>query len=153
MLNTKLDSISNPLITLWFVSKADMKWKHNMINKTPKHHNSLLATIARVNHLIPSRTQKWNLLALMVVWGYPCESKSSPAHYSKHPLLTQGVFFYVDKIRIVSIKLSLKLHFLATFLSCKAHSIRLWLDKKDEWTYEKNLLKYAGYFRIGSDGM
>ena len=25
MLNTKLDSISNPLITLWFVSKADMK--------------------------------------------------------------------------------------------------------------------------------
>ncbi|MFW1649164.1 hypothetical protein, partial [Acinetobacter nosocomialis] len=23
--------------------------------------------------------------ALMVVWGYPCESKSSPAHYSKHP--------------------------------------------------------------------
>ena len=45
----------------------------------------MLATIARVNHLIPSRTQKWNLLALMVVWDYPCESKSSPAHYSKHP--------------------------------------------------------------------
>ncbi|MGE8571265.1 MAG: hypothetical protein ACN6NW_04440, partial [Acinetobacter amyesii] len=25
----------------------------------------------------------------------PCESKSSPAHYSKHPLTYQGVFFYV----------------------------------------------------------
>ncbi|MCJ9034863.1 hypothetical protein, partial [Acinetobacter nosocomialis] len=33
------------------------------------------------------------LLALMVVWGYPCESKSSPAHYSKHPQLKLGVFF------------------------------------------------------------
>ncbi|MEQ1201994.1 hypothetical protein, partial [Acinetobacter nosocomialis] len=31
-----------------------------------------------------------NLLALMVVWGYPCESKSSPAHYSKHPNLKRG---------------------------------------------------------------
>ncbi|OTL03327.1 hypothetical protein B4R78_05295, partial [Acinetobacter nosocomialis] len=30
------------------------------------------------------------LLALMVVWGYPCESKSSPAHYSKHPNLKRG---------------------------------------------------------------
>ena len=53
----------------------------------------VLATIARVNHLIPSRTQKWNLLALMVVWGLPCESKSSPAHYSKSPLHKQGAFF------------------------------------------------------------
>ena len=33
----------------------------------------------------------------MVVWGYPCESKSSPAHYSKHPQLALGVFFYVEK--------------------------------------------------------
>ena len=33
----------------------------------------------------------------MVVWGYPCESKSSPAHYSKHPQLTLGVFFYAKK--------------------------------------------------------
>ncbi|MFW1781836.1 hypothetical protein ACG9XY_14770, partial [Acinetobacter seifertii] len=24
--------------------------------------------------------------ALMVVWGYPCESKSSPAHYSNTPV-------------------------------------------------------------------
>ena len=55
------------------------------MNKTRKHHNSLLATIARVNHLIPSRTQKWNLLALMVVWRLPCESKSSPAFKSETP--------------------------------------------------------------------
>ncbi|WP_289388215.1 hypothetical protein, partial [Acinetobacter nosocomialis] len=34
------------------------------------------------------------LLALMVVWGYPCESKSSPAHYSKHPHSKEwGCFF------------------------------------------------------------
>ncbi|WP_286429859.1 hypothetical protein, partial [Acinetobacter towneri] len=32
--------------------------------------------------------------ALMVVWGYPCESKSSPAHYSKHPQQMLRVFFY-----------------------------------------------------------
>ncbi len=31
----------------------------------------------------------------MVVWGYPCESKSSPAHYSKHPRSNEwGCFFY-----------------------------------------------------------
>ncbi|MDC4606685.1 hypothetical protein OHV64_17695, partial [Acinetobacter baumannii] len=34
-------------------------------------------------------------LALMVVWDYPCESKSSPAHYSKHPQPWLGVFFYM----------------------------------------------------------
>ncbi len=29
----------------------------------------------------------------MVVWDYPCESKSSPAHYSKHPQpMVGGVF-------------------------------------------------------------
>jgi hypothetical protein len=29
----------------------------------------------------------------MVVWGYPCESKSSPAHYSKIPHLNRwGIF-------------------------------------------------------------
>ena len=34
----------------------------------------------------------------MVVWGYPCESKSSPAHYSKHPLTSAGgVFLCVVK--------------------------------------------------------
>ncbi|MFV5452896.1 hypothetical protein VXO88_17280, partial [Acinetobacter baumannii] len=38
-----------------------------------------------------------NLLALMVVWDYPCESKSSPAHYSKHPRPMVGVFFYIKK--------------------------------------------------------
>ncbi|OTR93862.1 hypothetical protein CAT39_00005, partial [Acinetobacter baumannii] len=36
------------------------------------------------------------LLALMVVWDYPCESKSSPAHYSKHPQPMVGVFFYME---------------------------------------------------------
>ena len=37
----------------------------------------------------------------MVVWGYPCESKSSPAHYSKHPQLALGVFFYArEKIKL-----------------------------------------------------
>ncbi|MDC5509512.1 hypothetical protein NRA54_07600, partial [Acinetobacter baumannii] len=40
-----------------------------------------------------------NLLALMVVWDYPCESKSSPAHYSKHPQpLVGGVFLYGKSI-------------------------------------------------------
>jgi hypothetical protein len=28
------------------------------------------------------------------VWGYPCESKSSPAHYSKNPpIIDRGIFF------------------------------------------------------------
>ncbi|MEW0897370.1 hypothetical protein AB0T07_15530, partial [Acinetobacter baumannii] len=38
---------------------------------------------------------------LMVVWDYPCESKSSPAHYSKHPNLKRGwgVFLYGKSIR------------------------------------------------------
>ncbi len=32
----------------------------------------------------------------MVVWGYPCESKSSPAHYSNTPVSKEtGVFFIV----------------------------------------------------------
>ncbi|OAM07736.1 hypothetical protein AZK46_16625 [Acinetobacter baumannii] len=36
----------------------------------------------------------------MVVWDYPCESKSSPAHYSKHPNLKRGwgVFLYGKSI-------------------------------------------------------
>ncbi|MEQ1403265.1 hypothetical protein ABLU05_18045, partial [Acinetobacter baumannii] len=37
--------------------------------------------------------------ALMVVWDYPCESKSSPAHYSKHPQpMVGGVFLYGKSI-------------------------------------------------------
>ncbi|WP_286379876.1 hypothetical protein, partial [Acinetobacter pseudolwoffii] len=36
-----------------------------------------------------------NLFALMVVWGYPCESKSSPAHYSKHPQAKAWGCFFV----------------------------------------------------------
>ncbi|WP_259191616.1 MULTISPECIES: hypothetical protein, partial [Acinetobacter] len=33
----------------------------------------------------------------MVVWGYPCESKSSPAFKSKTPRsLASGVFFYAQ---------------------------------------------------------
>ncbi|MDD9315468.1 hypothetical protein, partial [Acinetobacter lactucae] len=40
-----------------------------------------------------------NLLALMVVWGYPCESKSSPAHYSNTLNLTvEGVFLCAGKM-------------------------------------------------------
>ncbi len=39
----------------------------------------------------------------MVVWGYPCESKSSPAHYSNpFDAYSAGGFFYAkkkDKIR------------------------------------------------------
>ncbi len=35
----------------------------------------------------------------MVVWDYPCESKSSPAHYSKHPQpMVGGVFLYGKSI-------------------------------------------------------
>lgn len=31
----------------------------------------------------------------MVVWGFPCESKSSPAHYSNTPVSKEtGVFTY-----------------------------------------------------------
>ncbi|MCU4550984.1 hypothetical protein KTI61_18635, partial [Acinetobacter pittii] len=53
------------------------------------------------------------LLALMVVWGYPCESKSSPAHYSKHPHSNEwGCFFIAiknifvgNKYKIVSYEL------------------------------------------------
>ncbi|MDQ8936158.1 hypothetical protein, partial [Acinetobacter rudis] len=35
--------------------------------------------------------------ALMVVWGYPCESKSSPAHYSKIPQLKRWGIFFIGK--------------------------------------------------------
>ena len=34
----------------------------------------------------------------MVVWGYPCESKSSPAHYSKHPQAKAWGCFFVRGI-------------------------------------------------------
>ncbi|WP_337078514.1 hypothetical protein, partial [Acinetobacter pittii] len=39
-------------------------------------------------------------LALMVVWGYPCESKSSPAHYSKHPRSQEWGCFFMGGINI-----------------------------------------------------
>ncbi len=42
----------------------------------------------------------------MVVWGYPCESKSSPAHYSKHPQQMLRVFFYAEKKKIKNTKIS-----------------------------------------------
>jgi len=32
----------------------------------------------------------------MVVWGYPCESKSSPAHYSKKAPSSRGLFLCFD---------------------------------------------------------
>jgi len=36
------------------------------------------------------------------VWGFPCESKSSPAHYSKHPLSNdRGCFFMAGKKKTV----------------------------------------------------
>ncbi|MEQ1088998.1 hypothetical protein, partial [Acinetobacter seifertii] len=39
---------------------------------------------------------------LMVVWGYPCESKSSPAHYSNTPVSKEtGVFFYAGNKKIL----------------------------------------------------
>jgi hypothetical protein len=31
------------------------------------------------------------------VWGYPCESKSSPAHYSLKAPLNSGAFFMPQK--------------------------------------------------------
>jgi len=44
------------------------------------------------------------------VWGYPCESKSSPAHYSKSPSAkAEGDFFVrgiLDKIFNISISQS-----------------------------------------------
>ncbi|MFW1893076.1 hypothetical protein, partial [Acinetobacter geminorum] len=49
------------------------------------------------------------LLALMVVWGYPCESKSSPAHYSKHPHSYEwGCFFmgwFIYTYNVLNIKI------------------------------------------------
>ncbi|MEB3850260.1 hypothetical protein MSH00_15330, partial [Acinetobacter pittii] len=39
-------------------------------------------------------------LALMVVWGYPCESKSSPAHYSKHPRSNEWGCFFIGGEKI-----------------------------------------------------
>ncbi|WP_288420906.1 hypothetical protein, partial [uncultured Acinetobacter sp.] len=39
-------------------------------------------------------------LALMVVWGYPCESKSSPAHYSNTPVSKETGVFFIAKIKI-----------------------------------------------------
>ncbi|WP_415711218.1 hypothetical protein, partial [Acinetobacter pragensis] len=69
--------------------------------------------------------------------GYPCESKSSPAHYSKHPLITQGVFFYVqekggkgdlDKCGLQNIKCSTKCNVM-----------------KLNQSYELNSLEFLGF--------
>jgi hypothetical protein len=38
----------------------------------------------------------------MVVWGYPCESKSSPAHYSKHPRSNEWGCFFMRGICILN---------------------------------------------------
>jgi hypothetical protein len=32
------------------------------------------------------------------VWGFPCESKSSPAHYSKHPQLNSWGCFFMSEL-------------------------------------------------------
>ena len=37
----------------------------------------------------------------MVVWDYPCESKSSPAHYSKHPNLKRGWGVFIARIHSI----------------------------------------------------
>lgn len=84
-MNKKTDSNNSPICNrfgkTWHEELKPLKLK--VLKLRPQTTITVvLATIARVNHLIPSRTQKWNLFALMVVWGYPCESKSSPAHYS-----------------------------------------------------------------------
>ena len=54
-----------------------------------------LTTIELWNHLIPSRTQKWNEASPMVVWGFPCESRSSSGFYLKTQL-NSWVFFVSD---------------------------------------------------------
>ncbi|MDH0668452.1 hypothetical protein, partial [Acinetobacter junii] len=42
--------------------------------------------------------------ALMVVWRLPCESKSSPAFKSKHPLrISRGGVFYCKKENLKAI--------------------------------------------------
>ena len=41
-----------------------------------------LATIALWPHLTPFRTQKWNAVAPMVVWEFPCESRTLLGFYS-----------------------------------------------------------------------
>ena len=40
----------------------------------------------------------------MVVWGFPCESKSSPAHYSKHPGLERGRGVSLWKIKLIGLE-------------------------------------------------
>ena len=44
-----------------------------------------LATIALWYHLNPFRTQKWNAVAPMVVWEFPCESRTLLNFYLEKP--------------------------------------------------------------------
>ena len=57
-----------------------------------------LVTIASGNHLNPSRTQKWKRFAPMIVWEFPCESRSTPGIYSKQKGLSRktGPFFVLQ---------------------------------------------------------
>ncbi|MCU4479599.1 hypothetical protein CAT59_03910, partial [Acinetobacter pittii] len=61
-------------------------------------------------------------LALMVVWGYPCESKSSPAHYSKHPHSNEwGCFFIVWNLFLHS--LNIKIDFIQKNVERKCNQL------------------------------
>ncbi len=71
----------------------------------------------------------------MVVWDYPCESKSSPAHYSKHPSLKRGwgVFLYGKLINKELFKYRTTNHFwmLARFYGYNEEVFYFWCPREN----------------------
>ena len=63
-----------------------------------------LVTIASGNHLNPSRTQKWKRFAPMIVWEFPCESRSTPGIYSKQKGLSRktGPFLFYNQNTVLT---------------------------------------------------
>ncbi len=58
----------------------------------------------------------------MVVWGYPCESKSSPAHYSKHPHSNEWGCFLLCGIYILN-SLDIKIDFIQKNVERKCNQL------------------------------
>ena len=65
---------------------------------------SCLAAIVNGNHLIPFRTQKWKRLTPMIVWSYPCESRSLPGILFRKPLdiSISGGFFMSARCDLIA---------------------------------------------------
>ena len=62
----------------------------------------------------PFRTQKWKRSAPMIVWGFPCESRTLPGFLSLEPdaLVSVGFFFHLKWIVAIVLSYVFDLHFI-----------------------------------------